>query len=127
MWQVLVVGLGGAVGSIFWFGLSEGVYVLLGRHFPYGILAANILGSLLMGILAVIIINKLELDFIWRGLVLVGFLGGFTTFSSFNIDTIQLLQEDFWLKAIIYVLSSVIICLLATGLGMWLTERLWAS
>lgn len=125
MWQILVVGLGGAVGSICRFGLSEGIYALCGRDFPYGILAANIVGSLLMGILAVIIINKLELDFIWRGLILVGFLGGFTTFSSFSIDTIQLLQEGFWLKAGIYVLSSVIICLLATGLGMWLTERVW--
>lgn len=123
MWQVLAVAVGGAVGCVGRFVISEGVYAILGRNFPYGILTVNIIGSLLMGFLATLIINKLELDFIWRGAILVGFLGGLTTFSSFSIDAVQLIQEGFWFKAGIYVLSSVAFCLIATGIGIYIAER----
>ncbi len=123
MWQILAVALGGAVGCVGRFIVSEGVYAICGRQFPFGILTVNILGSFLMGFLAIVMINRLEMDFIWRGAILVGFLGGFTTFSSFSIDTVQLIQEGLWLKAAVYVLASVCLCLCATGIGIYLAER----
>ncbi len=123
MWQILAVAAGGAVGCVSRLVISEGIYAVLGRSFPYGILTVNIIGSLLMGFLATLIINKLELGFIWRGAILVGFLGGLTTFSSFSIDTVQLMQEGFWFKAGIYVLASVAFCLAATGIGIYVAER----
>jgi CrcB protein len=120
--QVLAIAGGGAAGALLRFWVSTGVYAWLGKNFPYGTLAVNVLGSLLMGFLFVMMIDKLTLGPAWRAAVLVGMLGAFTTFSTFSIETMSLLEEGELIKALMNVLLSVGLCLIATWIGM-LTGR----
>ena len=120
--QVLAIAGGGAAGALLRFWVSTGVYTLLGRNFPYGTLAVNVLGSLVMGFLFVMFIDKLTLGPAWRAALLVGMLGAFTTFSTFSIETMSLLEEGELIKALINILLSVGLCLIATWIGM-LTGR----
>ena len=117
MW--IAVASGGALGCLTRYGLSEWVYAWAGKTFPYGILAANVLGSLIIGFVAVLLMQHVTSEWL-RGAIIIGFLGGFTTFSSFSLDTVTMLQEGLVMKAFVYVLLSVILCLLATALGWWL-------
>ena len=117
MW--IAVAGGGALGCLARYGLSEWIYGWAGKTFPYGILAANVLGSLIIGFAAVLLLHHVTSEWL-RGAIIIGFLGGFTTFSSFSLDTVTMLQEGFIGKALLYVLLSVVLCLMATALGWWL-------
>jgi CrcB protein len=124
MWtKILVVALGGALGSVGRFLFSDFIYVILGRAFPYGILAVNILGCLAMGFLAIFMVQKLALSSVWSSAILVGVLGGFTTFSSFSLDSVNMMLEGQWGKSLLYIMASLILCLGATGVGGWIAER----
>jgi CrcB protein len=105
---------------------AEGICLLMGRSFPYGILTVNIAGSFLIGFLSILIIHKLELGPLWRTGILVGFLGGFTTFSSFSLDTYALLVEGFYTKAFLYITLSVVLCVSATAVGVLLAHKAFA-
>lgn len=95
------------------------------RTFPYGTLAVNVLGSFLMGLSIIMIDDHFKIiNQALRLLLLVGFLGGFTTFSAFSIETVNLLESNKIIQAGIYVLSSVILCLLAAWLGSLLAKQL---
>ncbi|MCB1876059.1 MAG: fluoride efflux transporter CrcB [Chromatiales bacterium] len=115
---------GGAVGALLRFWISGGVYALLGRSFPYGTLAVNVIGSLLMGFLYVWFLERASLDPAWRAAILVGLLGAFTTFSTFALETFNLLEEGDYAKAVLNMLGSVLFCVLAVALGMWLARRM---
>ena len=117
MW--LVVAGGGALGCLSRYGLTEWFYHVDGKTFPWGILTANVLGSLLIGMVAVVLLAKNPSE-LWRGAIIIGFLGGFTTFSSFSLDTVRMLQEGLYGRALTYILASVVLCLLATAIGWWL-------
>jgi len=123
MQAVLLVGAGGAIGSMARYGLS----VLVGRFwsggFPLAILLTNILGSFLMGVLIGTLARTLpahsnEI----RLFVAIGVLGGFTTFSSFSLDTIVLMERGEIGQALLYVVLSVVICLFGLYLGLLLTR-----
>jgi fluoride exporter len=118
--QVLAIAAGGALGAVLRFWMSSGIYGLLGRSFPYGTLAVNVLGSLLMGFLYVLLIDKLALAPQWRAAILIGLLGAFTTFSTFSMETLNLLEEGEPFKALLNILLSVTLCLLATWFGVLL-------
>ena len=118
MTQIIAIAAGGAAGSLLRFWMSSGVHALVGRQFPYGTLAVNVLGCLLMGILFVLLIERLNLGPVWRAGLLIGLLGGFTTFSAFSMETINLIEEGAPLKASLNVLLSVFTCLAATWLGV---------
>lgn len=120
----LPVAIGGALGAVSRFYVAETAYRLLARSFPYGILACNVIGSLLMGFFAILLIQKLQLSPMWRYAIMIGFLGGFTTFSSFSLDTIQLCQEGYWQKAVVYVFLSLILCFGATIIGMLIANKM---
>ena len=111
MLAILLIGLGGGLGSMSRFGLSELIYKLLGKSFPHGIMVVNILGCLMIGILAALFQKERLFDHFmtpyFRNLLITGFLGGFTTFSSFSLDALLLFQKGEWLKAVIYILLSV--------------------
>lgn len=116
--QALAIAAGGAVGALLRFWASNGIYSLLGRSFPYGTLAVNVLGSLLMGYLYVLLIDKLALGPQWRAALLIGLLGAFTTFSTFSIETLNLVEEGEMLKALLNILLSVTLCLFAAWAGV---------
>ncbi|MEJ2609887.1 MAG: fluoride efflux transporter CrcB [Candidatus Thiodiazotropha sp.] len=122
--QLLAIASGGAIGALFRFWVSSGVYSLLGRGLPYGTLAVNILGSLAMGFFYVLLLERTLVSPELRGALLVGFLGAFTTFSTFSIETLNLLEQAELLRAGLNVLLSVTACLLACWFGLILGRQL---
>lgn len=122
--QILAIAGGGALGAVLRFWMSNGVHALLGRGFPYGTLAVNVLGCLLMGLLYVWLLERTALAAEWRAFLLIGLLGGFTTFSSFSIETLTLIESGELLKAVMNVVLSVLVCLAATGIGLMMGRQL---
>ena len=118
MKQVFAIAAGGALGSVLRFWMSGWVAGMLGRDFPYGTLLVNVSGSLLMGFLYVVLIDKFNASAEWRAVLLIGLLGGFTTFSSFSMETFNLLEVGEIFKAFMNIILSVAICLAATWLGV---------
>jgi CrcB protein len=118
MTRVLAIAAGGAVGSVLRYWMSAWVHSLAGRGFPYGTLAVNVVGCLLMGFLFALFVERLSSDSIVRAGILIGVLGGFTTFSSFSIETFNLLEDGLWLKAGINAGASLVLCLAATWFGV---------
>ncbi len=114
--ELMTVGFGGAAGSIVRYLLSAGILAgqtLLG--FPAGTFTVNAAGSLLIGILLEASVSE---TLGW--LLIVGFCGGFTTFSTFSADTVRLLRAGCYNAAAIYVALSVAVCIVFAALGMWI-------
>ena len=114
--ELMTVGFGGAAGSIVRYLLSGGILAgqtLLG--FPAGTFTDNAAGSLLIGILLEASVSE---TLGW--LLIVGFCGGFTTFSTFSADTVRLLRAGCYNAAAIYVALSVAVCIVFAALGMWI-------
>ena len=122
----MAVGLGGALGAIVRYAISlwaiQRFEALLPTAALIGTLIANAVGAFLIGVLFVVITEKGIIAESWRPLLVVGFLGALTTFSTFSIETVGLLQQGEWLSAMVYVLGSVIICLLLTWAGIELAR-----
>ncbi|MDY6992382.1 MAG: fluoride efflux transporter CrcB [Pseudomonadota bacterium] len=121
--QWLAIALGGALGAVLRFGLSSGIYAWLGRGFPYGTLAVNVLGCGLMGFLSIYLVER-WVSAEWRAGLLVGVLGALTTFSTFSLETLNLWYQGQSVKMLFNIGLSVIMCLLATGLGILLARQL---
>ncbi len=118
------IAAGGALGAIMRFWVSGGMYAWLGRSFPYGTLTVNLLGSFLIGIAFILLTERLTLGAEVRSFILIGFLGAFTTFSTFSLETLLLLQEGLLVKAAGNILLSVLLCLIATWCGIILARSL---
>lgn len=123
MLQTLSIAAGGATGALLRFWMSNGIHAWLGRGFPYGTIIVNIFGSLVMGILYVLIVEKMEISAEWRAALIVGLLGAFTTFSAFSLETIHLLESSEFSKAGLNILLSVSLCISACWLGMILARH----
>lgn len=124
MWQSLAIAGGGALGALMRYWMSAAVYAWLGRGFPWGTLAVNVLGSLLMGLLYILMIERLAVGAEWRSFWLIGLLGAFTTFSTFSVETLNLLQQADYFKAGMNMLVSVLACVIAAWLGMVLARQI---
>ncbi|MDX1653669.1 MAG: fluoride efflux transporter CrcB [Candidatus Competibacteraceae bacterium] len=122
--QLLAIAAGGALGALLRFWVSGAVYAWAGRAFPWGTLAVNLLGSLAMGLLFSLSVDRLSLGPVWRGGMLVGFLGAFTTFSTFSLETLNLLEQGRLGAALANVLTSVLLCVGAAWLGLVLGRTL---
>lgn len=115
----LWVAVGGALGSMGRFWLGALVAEILGFRFPWGTILINILGSFTIGFFAAFTGpgGRLVVSFNIRAFVMVGICGGFTTFSSFSLQTLELARENHWLQAGGNVLLSVVMCLVAVWAG----------
>lgn len=124
MAQIAYIAAGGALGSVLRYLMSTGIYSVLGRGFPYGTLAVNILGCLTMGIVYVFLYERMDISAEWRAGLVIGVLGGFTTFSAFSIETMNLIEAGEQLKAIINILFSIILCISGCWLGIVLGRQI---
>jgi fluoride exporter len=116
----LCVIAGGGMGALARFWLTVGVNTLAPSALPLGTLSVNIVGSFLIGLLAILLFVYAPYGELWRGTLITGFLGGFTTFSAFSLETVKLLQSGSSARAFFYVILSVGCCILATVLGMYI-------
>jgi fluoride exporter len=120
----IAIAVGGSVGAVSRYWMSTTTYQWLGMAFPYGTIAVNLLGSLLMGFLSVLLVYRLQVSEELRIGILSGFLGSFTTFSTFAIDTIELGMDDSLIKAMLYILLSVLLCVLGALAGLLAAKQL---
>jgi fluoride exporter len=107
-----------AGGGLARYYLSGWIYALLGRAFPYGTLAVNVVGAYLIGIIMELALRSTLISETLRLGLTVGFLGGLTTFSTFSYETFKLLEDGQFGLAFMNVLASVLVCLLFTWLGI---------
>ena len=106
--NTLLIFFGAGTGGVFRYWISNGIYWLLGRQFPYGTLVVNATGSFLMGFLFALILERFDgIGPQLRALLLIGFLGGYTTFSSFSIETLNLFENGAWISAILNIFISI--------------------
>ncbi|KKL00208.1 fluoride efflux transporter CrcB [Rheinheimera mesophila] len=118
MQAYLAVAIGGAIGACCRFGLGELILHLCGKSFPFATLLVNILGSFVLGLLYGLFLAEHLTVNPWKTLIGVGFLGAFTTFSTFSLDTVLLLQQGELVKAGLNVVLNVLICLTLAWLGL---------
>ena len=121
--QILAIAAGGAAGSVLRFWMSTWVHSFAGRSFPYGTLTVNVLGCLAMGFLFVLFVDRLSDNNVLRAGILIGVLGGFTTFSSFSIETLNLIEQGAWVKAATNMTGSLLLCVGATWIGVILGRQ----
>ena len=115
----LLIFFGAGLGGFVRYWVSTGVYSFLGRNFPYGTLVVNSSGSFLMGLLFALIVERFDgIGPQLRALLLIGFLGGYTTFSSFSIETLNLFESGAWINATLNIFLSVTLCITLTWLGV---------
>ncbi|MGI9251069.1 MAG: fluoride efflux transporter CrcB [Pseudohongiellaceae bacterium] len=125
------IAIGGALGALSRYWLSEFVneFGSLGNpgsaQFPAGIFLVNVLGSFLIDVVFVLIVEKSILGQQWQPLLTIGFLGAMTTFSTFSLDTLLLMQQGHYTTAFAYVALSVVICLLAAYGGIMLVRAVF--
>jgi CrcB protein len=119
--QVLAIAAGGAVGSVLRFWMSTWVHSFAGRSFPYGTLTVNVLGCL--ATVSVLFVDRLSDNAVLRAGILIGVLGGFTTFSSFSIETFNLIEQGAWFKAAANMAGSLLLCVGATWVGVILGRQ----
>lgn len=119
MFNTVLIFLGAGVGGVFRYWISNLTYWFLGRQFPYGTLIVNISGCFLMGLFFALLLDRFDgIGPQLRSLLLIGFLGGYTTFSSFSIETLNLFENGAIFSATLNILLSVVLCIAATWLGV---------
>ncbi len=115
----LWIGLGSALGGMARHGCSDLAARYIGVGFPWGTLIVNVAGSLIIGFLAALSVDdgRILLSQDARAFLMVGICGGFTTFSAFSVQTLDLARDGHWFAAAANVVASVVICLVAVWLG----------
>jgi fluoride exporter len=124
MWTYVAIAIGGTLGCWARYAQSNFVQAALGRDFPFATLSINVIGSFLMGFLFILTLERLMIPPSVRVGVLTGVLGGYTTFSTFEMETLLLAENGEFLKAALYVVLSVVIGFAASFGGAYLARNL---
>jgi fluoride exporter len=124
MWTYLAVAIGGAAGCCARYGLTQVVQMVYGRNFPLATLIINVLGCFLMGFLFFVTIERVSMNPTLRTAILAGGLGGFTTFSTFAMESLLLFEERETAYAVLYLGLSVFLGLLAALLGAYIARNI---
>lgn len=126
MHNLIAIALGGSLGALARFYTANGIHAWLGRDFPHGTLFVNVSGSFLMGFLTQLLLLRFPEVSVYRSTLLVGFLGAYTTFSTFSLETFTLLDQGRYLKAATYAGLSIFLCIVATWVGIVVGRRLFS-
>ena len=115
---ILSIAFGGAIGAVSRYMLSSAIQNISGNSFPYGMLLCNILGSMILGILYDSLSKGSLFSDNIKLFIQVGILGSFTTFSAFSFETIDLLTNNKLLLSLMYIILSLVLCLIAAYVGL---------
>jgi fluoride exporter len=124
MKYLLFIALGGASGTVARYLLANWMHGVWEGKLPMGTLLVNVLGSFAIGIVYVMVVERQFIHADWRGVLMVGFLGAFTTFSTFSLETINLFESGHAIHALAYMFGSAIICVAVAGLAIYLARVL---
>ncbi len=122
--KLLAVAGGGAAGAVSRMLCGSWAARFAGSTFPWGTLLVNVLGCFLVGIVYVVLVERLRADPLWADVLIVGFLGGFTTFSAFSLATLTLFQQGEALQGTAYLFGTLGLCLISTFAGLVLARSL---
>jgi CrcB protein len=119
-----MIGLGGAMGAIARYQVAAMIQARIPAGFPWGTFVVNITGCLVMGVATALLTDRLIVHPNWRFLIPIGFIGAYTTFSTFEMETFRAISEGAWLVGGLNVVSSVVAGYAALWLGVVLTKAL---
>jgi len=114
----LSIALGGALGACLRFFISDTMLKMLGRGFPFGTLTVNIIGSLFLGVVFGLLEKQVLSASPYKSFIVIGFLGALTTFSTFSMDSLLLLQQGHIVKMILNITLNVVVCIFMAWLGL---------
>lgn len=126
MMAVLSIAAGGALGAVARHFVNVGAVAVFGLSFPWGTLIVNIAGSFLMGVLIGLLNHTGYVPQAWRAFLAVGFLGAFTTFSAFSLDTVTLYERGDLIMAVSYIGASVVLSIAGLFAGLFLIRTIFA-
>ncbi|MFQ3597583.1 MAG: fluoride efflux transporter CrcB [Chloroherpetonaceae bacterium] len=124
IFTILLIGLFGGAGCISRYLISSGLNAWLGKSFPYGTLAVNIIGSFVIGIIFEVALRGSVMSPAMRLALTTGFLGGLTTFSTFSFETVELFLNGKYFVGVLNITGSLLLCFLSTYLGISLVRQL---
>jgi CrcB protein len=124
MWTYIAIAVGGTLGCWARYGMTNLVQAVFGRDFPYATMSINLIGSFLMGFLFVETLERLAISPEVRAGILTGYLGGFTTFSTYAMESVILVEQGYPLRAGLYMLLSTVLGFLAAFGGAYIARNL---
>ena len=123
MWMILIVGMGGFFGAISRFVIASFVQTHSNTLFPVGTLSVNVLGSFIIGFLAMYFSQVVQPEY--KAFLMTGFLGALTTFSTFSLENINMIQDGNYTSAILNITLNIVLTLSATLLAMMLFKKIY--
>ncbi len=121
---LVAVALGGALGSLLRYSLAGTIQSAAWPGYPWGIFVVNITGGFFMGLITELSALKLNVSPELRAFLTVGILGGYTTFSTYSLDSALLIERGAWMSATLYIVGSAVLSILALFAGMWLVRAI---
>jgi CrcB protein len=126
MGVIAAVGVGGGIGALIRYYVASWIQPAWWPGFPFGIFIVNITGGLVMGLLTALMALKLNVSPEMRAFLTTGILGGYTTFSTFSLDSALLIERGAWGQAALYVIGSAVLSILAIFVGFWAVRAIYA-